>query len=159
MREAIGGSQLLMIIIVLVIVIMMLLAGSIGYSKAFKARNAIVNIVQENGGYGISVEKMFNDYGAEEQIADILNDMGYKTSIGTKGCSCDDINSDVYECLDSSNSAQYNFCIYHLEDTQTGNQLYKVKTYMYFELPIFGRNDMFAIPIYADTYSFLKYGI
>lgn len=158
MKEAIGGSQLLMIIIVLVIVIMMLLAGSIGYSKAFKARNAIVNITQEHGGYGISVEKMFQD-GAEVEIAEVLNDMGYKTSIGSKGCSCDDINSNVYECLDYSNSAQYNFCIYHLEDTQTGNQLYKVKTYMYFELPVFGRNDMFAIPIYADTYSFPKYGI
>ena len=56
MREAIGGSQLLLIIITIFIVVMMLLAGSIGYTKAFKARNGILNIVQSHGAYGENAE-------------------------------------------------------------------------------------------------------
>lgn len=155
MKEAIGGSQLLMIIITLVIVIMLLLAGSIGYTKAFKARNAIINIVQENGGYGISAAKVLND--SKDEIVEVLSDMGYKTSIGSDR-SCSDRNSSKYTEYEVQKDLNYNFCVYRFVDT-TGNQHYGVETYMYFELPIFGKNDMFAIPIYADSYTFFKYGI
>ena len=150
MREAIGGSQLLMIVITLIIIIMMLLAGSIGYTKAFKARNAVLNIVQKNGGYGISVDKVLET--SEKEIVDVLKDMGYKTSIGSNN-KCSDRGTDQV-----AKDTNYNFCIYQFTD-EYGNQHYGVETYMYFELPIFGRNDMFAIPIYGDTYTFYKYGI
>lgn len=156
MREAIGGSQLLMIIITLIIVIMMLLAGSIGYSKAFKARNAILNIVERNGGYGISAEKVLND--SKEEIVSVLTEMGYKTSIGSNK-NCSDRNSEKYDDYEVTKDPNYNFCIYRFVDKETGNQQYGIETYMYFELPIFGRNDMFSFPIYGDTYTFFKYGI
>lgn len=155
MREAIGGSQLLMIIITLVIIIMLLLAGSIGYTKAFKARNAIVNIVQKNGGYGISADKVLND--SKDEIVEVLNDMGYKTSIGSNR-DCSDRSADKYTEYEVQKDFNYNFCVYRFVD-ETGTQHYGIETYMYFELPIFGKNDMFAIPIYADTYAFFKYGI
>lgn len=153
MRESIGSSQLLLIVVTIIIVIMMLIAGSIGYSKAFKARNAIINIVQENGGYGISAEKVLER--SEEEIGMLLNEMGYKTSVGTNK-KCTDRNSSkflAYEVPAQSNN--YSFCIYHYTE-ENGNQYYGVETYMYFELPIFGRNNNFVIPIYGDTYTFFK---
>lgn len=155
MREAIGSSQILLIIVVLIVVIMMFLAGSIGYTKAFKARNSIVNIVQTHGRYGKSAEAVLEE--ARDEIGNILNEMGYKTNIGSK-LDCTDRNSDEkYGVYEVAHDRDYSFCIYRFVDKQ-GNQLYGVETYMYFELPVFGRNDRFAFPIYGDTYTFFQYG-
>ena len=154
MRESIGSSQLLLIVVTIIIVIMMLLAGSIGYSKAFKARNAIINIIQENATYGMSASAILSD--SDDEIGAILNEMGYKTSMGA-GRNCRNHNSiEKYSLYEAEKSTNYNYCIYHYEDKLTGNQYYGVETYMYFELPIFGRTDMFVIPIYGDTYTFFK---
>ena len=155
MREAIGGSQLLLIIVAIIIAIMMFLAGSIGYSKAFKARNAIINIVQENGGYGISANTVLEK--SKEQIVSILNEMGYKTTVESNRA-CSDRSSDKYSEYEVAKDYNYNFCLYRFVNEETGTQQYGVETYMYFELPIFGKNDRFAIPMYADTYTFFKYG-
>lgn len=155
MREAIGGSQLLLIVVTLVIVIMLLLAGSIGYSKAFKTRNSILNIVQKNGGYNISAAKVLVD--SNDEIGTILNDIGYNTRIGSNR-NCTDrsdsrkLASNGYEV---EKSTDYNFCIYHYTE-ENGDQYYGVETYMYFELPIFGSNDMFVIPMYSESYVFRK---
>lgn len=156
MREAIGGSQLLFIVITIIIVLMLLLAGSIGYTKAFKARNGIVNLVQEYGGYDISPSAILANSDFDQEVGKLLTDMGYKTSVGNRNCSCKE--SSVYSC-EVDSSTNYNFCLYRYTDNETGNQYYTVKTFMYFELPVFGRNNMFAIPITGDTYTFFKYGL
>ena len=156
MREAIGGSQLLMIIVTIIVIVMMLLASSIGYSKAFKARNAILNIVQENGGYGISANTVLEH--SKDEIVSLLNEMGYKTSVGSNR-SCTDRSSSKYSEYEEAKDYNYNFCVYRYIDAETGNQYYGVETYMYFELPLFGKNDRFAIPMYADSYTFFKYGM
>lgn len=155
MREAIGGSQLLLIVVTLIIVIMMLLAGSVGYTKAFKARNAIINLVQENGGYGISASGVLAN--AEDEIDALLTEMGYKEVIGTRlQCTTNDFPNKNIEVLDAARGRNYNFCVYQFEELDTGNRYYGVKTFMYFELPIFGRTDAFVFPIYGDTYTFFK---
>ncbi len=160
MREAIGGSQLLLIMLTIVIVIMMFLAGSIGYSKAFKARNAIINIVQENGGYGISPTTVLTE--SKEEIVSILKEMGYKTSVESSR-DCTDRQTSLYSFANGTYDVQkdydYNFCIYWFSDPNTGDQHYGIETYMYFELPLFGKNDRLSFPIYGDTYTFFKYGI
>lgn len=151
MREAIGGSQLLLIVVTLIIVIMMVLAGSVGYTKAFKARNAIINLIQENGAYDKSADAVLND--AEEAIDNLLKEMGYKETIGTNlKCNM----SDYDNVIDVTRGSNYNFCVYHFEEVESKNRYYGIKTYMYFELPLFGRNDLFSIPIYGDTYTFFK---
>lgn len=155
MREAIGSSQLLLIVVTIIIVIMMLLAGSIGYSKAFKARNAIINIVEENGGFGVNVSTVMER--SEEEIGTLLNEMGYKTTMGS-GRTCTDRNSSKFSEYEVERNNNYNFCIYRYVEEETGNQYYGIETYMYFELPLFGRNDMFVIPIYGDTYTFFRIG-
>lgn len=160
MREAIGGSQLLLIVVTIFIVVMMLLAGSIGYTKAFKARNAILNIVQTHGAYGENAVTLMAKNGgeAESEIATILNDMGYNVSIGSsKGCKrLDELkNSSSVSNVECWKSNQYNFSVYSMYDAQ-GNMRYAVETYMYFELPLFGKTDLFSFPLYADSYTFFK---
>ena len=161
MREAIGGSQLLLIIVTIFIVTMMLLAGSIGYTKAFKARNAILNIVQSHGAYGQDAVTLMakNDGEAEEEILNLLNNMGYNVTIGSSsGCKkLDELQDNTslkdVECWHSN---QYNFSVYSMLDSENGTWRYGVETYMYFELPLFGKNDIFSFPLYADSYTFFK---
>lgn len=158
MREAIGGTQLLLIVMTIFVVTMMLLAGSIGYTKAFKARNAILNIVQSHGAYGKDAPTVMASDGIEDEIATLLNEMGYHTKIGTTGaCKNYDKLRNQYgnENVTKSENQNYNFCVYSMIDGQ-GNRLYGVETYMYFELPLFGRTDILSFPLYADSYTFFK---
>ena len=160
MREAIGGSQLLLIIITIFIVVMMLLAGSIGYTKAFKARNGILNIVQSHGAYGENAETVMtkNDGEAEKEILSLLNNMGYNVTIGrSNGCKklSELKNNSSLKEVNCWKSSDYNFSIYSMMDTEN-NWRYGVETYMYFELPLFGKNDIFSFPLYADSYTFLR---
>lgn len=158
MREAIGGSQLLLIIVTIFIATMMLLAGSIGYTKAFKARNAILNIIQSHGAYGKDAPTVMADDNIEDEIATILNEMGYHTKVGSTGA-CKNYSKlqEQYgaENVTKSENQNYNFCVYSMIDSQD-NRLYGVETYMYFELPLFGRTDIFSFPLYADSYTFFK---
>ena len=161
MREAIGGSQLLLIIVTIFIVTMMLLAGSIGYTKAFKARNAILNIVQSHGAYGEDAVTIMakNDREAEIEIANLLNDMGYNVTIGSSnGCKkLDELrNNPSLTNVDCWKSSQYNFSVYSMLDDTNGTWRYGVETYMYFELPLFGKTDLFSFPLYTDSYSYFK---
>lgn len=160
MREAIGGSQLLLIIITIFIATMMLLAGSIGYTKAFKARNGILNIVQSHGAYGENAETVMtkNNGKAEKEIISLLNNMGYNVTIGrSNGCKklSELKNNSSLKEVNCWKSSDYNFSIYSMMDTEN-NWRYGIETYMYFELPLFGKNDIFSFPLYADSYTFFK---
>lgn len=156
MREAIGGSHLLMIIVTIIIAIMMLLAASISYTKAFKARNAVLNIIQKNGGYGITAADVVSR--SEEELNEVLDGLGYKLNTDVSRA-CPDQGKDGVmlngQSADVQKGHQYNFCVYHMQN-EDGNQYYRIQTFMYFELPVFGRNDRFSIPIFADTYTYFK---
>ncbi len=162
MKESIGGAQVLMISVIILLVMIVVLSASIGYTKAFKARNAIINIVQKYAEYGESPDHLIKSSEdgfttAGEEIYQTLKDMGYMINAGS-GKSCEDRFSDAYTEYEVYKDDQYNFCIYRFADSN-GNQHYGVQTYMYFELPIFGKNDRFSFPIYGDTFTFFKYGI
>lgn len=149
MRESIGGAQVLMICVTILLVIIVLLSASIGYTKAFKARNAIINIIEKHAAYGDNATTVLNY--AEKEIGDILDKMGYKVSAGTKR-SC----NNRPKAKTSAKSTNYNYCLYQYEDSN-GNYYYGIETYMYFEIPLFGENDRFVFPIYGDTNLFTKY--
>lgn len=147
-----------MISVVILLIMIIVLSASIGYTKAFKARNAILNIVQKYGDYDKSVEKVMED--ASEEIYETLKNMGYMVSAGANK-KCPNRSSESYKIVEDEQIYQdqnYKFCVYHFEDND-GNRHYGVQTYMYFELPIFGKNDRFSFPIYGDTYTFFKYGL
>lgn len=150
MRESIGGTQVLMICVTILLVMIVVLSASIGYTKAFKARNGLINLVQKYAKYGDSVntisEKIHGEAGT------LLQDMGYMVSSGS-GRNCTDRDSQKYDDYEMVKDKNYNFCIYRYADEQ-GNQYYGVETYMYFELPIFGTNDRFSFPLYGETFTF-----
>lgn len=152
MRESIGGAQVLMICVTILLVIIVVLSASIGYTKAFKARNGLVNLVQKYAKYDDSVTTVLNNSGFQEEAGDLLKKMGYMVSAGA-GKNCTDRKPNTYSDYEVWHDNNYNFCLYRYEDEQ-GNQHYGVETYMYFELPIFGTNDRFSFPLYGETFTF-----
>lgn len=158
MKEAIGSTKVLFIVITLIIVIMLLLAASISYTKAFKVKNAILNVVEKNGGYGISAESVL--LASENEIDNLLAEIGYQTrrNVNTNACNCNAFQNDsaISDC-DVAESINYDYCIFHLTYSESGNQFYKIRTHVYFDLPLFGRNGSFSFPIFGETYMYFTH--
>ena len=138
MREAIGSSLLFNLIITFVIIMIAFLIGSLAYSKAFKVKNRIINIIEKNEG---NVDVTL--------INQKLSEMGYKVDPNKK---CSDTYINGGQLVSGSNNT-YRYCIYKyttLKDPDTGetNDYYKVITYMYFDIPVVG---MIQIPVEGET--------
>lgn len=138
MREGIGSIALYNIIIVFITITFAILAGTMSYSKAFKANNRIINAIEKYEGYNENSAQSINDY---------LFSIGYQTD--TKN-SCtfrrgiqpmDDLNPDYW------------FCVYaKSEETKAHNGQYVkfgVVTYIYIDMPIIG--DFLRIPVYGES--------
>lgn len=132
MREAIGNSLLLSIVVVFVSLIILFFVGILSYSKAYKAKNRIVSVIEKH--------ETFNE-AAKDEISSSLKDMGYQLG------ECKDENG-------KSNSG-YKYCVYEIcneiDDTGscTGTYYYKVATYVQFYFPIIG--ELFNPPVYSET--------
>jgi len=94
---------------------------------------------------------LVDECGEELFIAMALLPLGADIGVNLK---CSD--KDYDNVIDYAQGSNYNFCVYHFQEPESKSRYYGIKTYMYFELPLFGRNDMFAIPIYGETYSFYE---
>ena len=95
MREAIGSSLLFNLIIVIVIVMIAFLVGSLSYSKAFKVKNRIINIIEKYEGYNQTDSKLINEINSE------LKNMGYRINKNKKCKSGDISGSNSYEFIKS----------------------------------------------------------
>ena len=138
MRESIGNSFIFTLVLIFVGIIIAFLIGSLSYSKAFKVKNRIINIIQKypEGYQGDSLPKIDADLDVE------LKAIGYK------------INRNYYTNCPTRNGAvaknrtsNYEYCIYEYESDR-GNY-YGVLVYMYFDIPFIG--DRIKIPIYGET--------
>lgn len=50
MREAIGGTQLFYLVLIFLTIYIVFMAGVINYGRAFRQKNAIVNLIEQNEG-------------------------------------------------------------------------------------------------------------
>jgi len=67
MREAIGNTYIVGVVITFMSIFIIIFAGSIGYSKASKARNRIISIIERTA--DITPEEKFD---MNKVISDIL---------------------------------------------------------------------------------------
>ena len=128
MRESIGSAMLFYIIITFVVIIIVTLVGSLSYSKAFKLKTKIVDIVERYHGYNAENEEQ------QTEINALLAKAGYR--IGNS--SCEENN------LSNSN---YNYCVYGY-DTPKG-PYYKVVVFIEFEIPLI--NAVLRFPLSGET--------
>lgn len=62
MNEAIGSSFMVKLIMLFLVLYVIFLAMALNYAKAFKAKNAIIDLLEKNEGNKSYVEAMINDY-------------------------------------------------------------------------------------------------
>ncbi len=133
MREAIGSSLLLSVVVVFVGLIILFFVNILSYSKAYKAKNRIIEIIEKYETYSES-----NSESSElNEIKQSLQDMGYQTG----ECKNEDSKDNI------ANSG-YKYCVYRI-DEEGGTYYYKVKTYVQFYFPIIG--ELFNPPVQSET--------
>lgn len=137
MKAATGNALLISIIVVFLTVVLGVLVTSITYTKAFRVKNRIVEIIEHYNG-----DFRSNETNIRKDITSVLNNVGYRLK-GSSSCSdqLDDGTAIFKEGRD------YYYCIYKYSSTR--GFYYKIVTYMYLDLPII--NNAINIPISGET--------
>lgn len=144
MREAIGGTWLLGFVVLFIVLFSAYLAVSINYTKAFKVKNQIINIIEENEGYTTSVgnvasktnDQLKNSNKTEDKIYYYIKDIGYATN-----------KIDEDRCPDDAILFEGGYCVKRI-CTMHG-AYYKVTSFIKIELPLIWQS--LTIPINGET--------
>ena len=137
MRDAIGGVFSLQIILVFVILVNGYMAYSVNYTRAFRVKNQIINIVVENEG----VSEGDN---AAKRISSLVKTAGYGLSSVQQEFVRNNNNVDGWYC-----NGQDGYCIKCFDNTGDNTitsddasyrgVYYGVKTYVNMDIPILNR--------------------
>ena len=148
MREAFGGSWLLGFVALFIVLFSAYLAVSINYTKAFKAKNQIINIIEQNEGMSKSVGNVRNKTDdelkksnkTEDKIYYYLKQAGFVIDKEAVSGRCPD---------DTEDSTLYEggYCVKAFS-TREG-KYYKVTTFVKIELPVIWVN--ITVPIKGET--------
>ena len=131
MKEAIGTSMVFNLILIFVGIFIALLVGSLAYSKGFKVRNKIIDLIERNEGYNET---------AKLQIDENLSDIGYYIMINR---TCDERNG----VQPLSNNSPYRYCVYEYNTSK--GKYYGVQVFIHFDFPIIG--NFIEIPLYGES--------
>ena len=131
MRGAIGNALLLNIIITFVAIIIIFFSSILAYSKAYRVKNRIVEIVEKYESYSSD---------AELEIKNSLGGMGYQLG------ECSNVTDNTLV-----NNTGYRFCIEEikLKNTLNSPKYYKVTTYVQFYFPVIG--EFFSTKVTSET--------
>lgn len=135
MRESISNAYVFNLVIIFVAIVISLSIGSMSYSKTFKVKNRIIEIIEKNRSYNSA---------AKAEIDSALRQIGYKVNQnGRQNCP-------IYKgkAAINNNNTNYRYCVYEF-DTGVKGSYYAVAAYMYLDLPVVGGNIEY--PIYGET--------
>lgn len=143
MRESIGGTWLLGFVVLFIVLFSGYLAVSINYTKAFKVKNKVLDIIEQNQGYtessfdlGTATEEQLKE-SVEGKIYSYLKNVGYATTaVDSSRCP-----AGTYK--------QGGYCLEMRCSTTTSGCTYKVTTFIKIELPILWQS--FTVPISGET--------
>ena len=135
MKEGVGGVFVLQAIVVAMIIITCLLAFSVNYTKAFRVKNEIRNIIEKHE--GLSVE-------ARQEINDAIRGMNYFLPAEYESV-CEQMGYDVYNGKTSENGNGVRFCIKceyaditgrPNDDDRSRAAYYSIVTFVTFDVPL-----------------------
>lgn len=138
MRESIGGTWIFSLVIVFIVLFTGYLAISVNYSRAFKVKNGIINIIEKNEGH---------DSDTENEITTYLNGSSYFV-FG----SC--ASNETGYGRANSQSNKFRYCISKIskvrnDETTIPSTRYYVRVFFRLDLPVFG--DLLTFPITGET--------
>ncbi len=149
MKEAIANAGVFNLIIIFVIILMAFFIGSLGYSKAFKVKNKIVEEIEKEEGY-TEITK--------NNIESWLKDVGYRVNPKDGSFSCPSVdNGNRAVAPLTIEGSNYQYCVYELTTCSSSDKArcgtyYRVTAYMYFDFPVIG--DLIRIPVTGETKTF-----
>ena len=137
MKEAFGTAYVVNFVIIFVILFIFFFVAGMSYTKAFKIKNRIVDIIEENECYSEDATCT-----SKTEIDEILKDAGYRVTNSKPDCKqikgADPL---------TTNTTTFNYCVYKF-DTNRGSY-YKAAAFMYYEIPVIGAHMQF--PVYGET--------
>lgn len=148
MKESMGGTWLLGMVALFIVLFSAFLAYSINYTKAFRAKNGIIDLIEQNEGFTFSL-KDGSGTSTEEKAYELIKSMGY--DFGTQDqnnvvCDNDKTITDSTKLNESYKDGGY--CVYHICNSD-GSYRYKVVTYVIMKFPII--NFGISVPIKGET--------
>ena len=141
MQEATGQAGLMNIMLTIIGIIIILLAGSIAYSKAFRVKNRIIDIIEKHNEYNSD---------SKTEIEAELTNIGYRTMPNAK--QADYCPSDKFKdagFVKANLTPNHLYCVYVNKNDTEGTYYYKVLAFMYFDLPVIG--NYIQIPVTGET--------
>ena len=150
MKDAIGGSLLLNLVVIFTSIIILFFAGILAYSKAYKVKNKIIEIIESNDGE--IVENGVLKTSVKTALKTELSSVGYMVSEAPSEEKCKRHSSRGI-CTNNLNDDNFNYCIC-LQNTaeslaSTEGQTYEVITYVHFAFPVIG--DLLTFPVKGET--------
>lgn len=137
MDESIGNGFVMAIVIFFLTLIILFFTASFAYTKAFKVKSRMVNIIEKYGDYNAD---------ARTEIENTLDDIGYRKS-HLEECKTNGRFTNAVPQTVPGNT-NYHYCIYKFDAGERGNY-FGVVAYMYFEIPLLGR--VLSFPVYGET--------
>ena len=166
MKGAIGNALIMNIVITFIIIFYSLLIGSMAYSKAYKIKNYLINLIdqEENAGnhdFGALIGNKQNEW--DTKVNEYLKNIGYTISTNQTG-TCP--TKQGYNLYINNTKGRYDYCIYRSNrkgdivdmtkhPTIRKRYNYLVLVYMKFDIPVLG--NFIRLPITGETKSYNVY--
>ncbi len=139
MKEAIGTSFVFNLMMIFIGVLIAMFVGSLAYTKGFKVRNKIIDIIEKYEKYDI------NDSAQIDEINDSLSSIGYQVrGDNTSKCKARGNASQVENTIPNND---YEYCVY-VYDTSRG-KYYGVTVFIHVDIPLIG--GLIDIPLYGES--------
>lgn len=152
MRESFGTAFVVQAVIIFVAIFIFFFVAGMSYTKGFKVKNRIVDIIEKNG--------CFNEGSCQSQdeIAEILKQSGYR--LNTKANNCSEAAPRLTEGVadqselvyDGTND--YGYCVYKVHVNGRGDY-YRVASFIYFDFPL--NLGTIEFPVYGETKVLTEY--
>lgn len=132
MRDAFGGAFSIKLMIIFLMLYTLFICVALNYAKAFRVKNRIINIIEQQEGLTQDAKKLIGDY---------MYERGYSINCGDvnicNGCTC------VEDVTTREKGYSYK------ENTHSNQTYYTIETYVHFKIPIIGID--FPIPVRGET--------
>lgn len=137
MKESISNALVFMIVIIVIGICATIVFFSLGYSKTYKIKSKVIDIIEKNGTY--------DDTTVRTEIEDYLKTAAYSSESNKTGeeCPTEDGNSAI------NTLKNYRFCIYQHKTVK--GSYYTVRVYMTYNIPVIGDFIKLRYHITGDT--------
>lgn len=147
MKESISTSLLFSAVIIIIGLCAFVSVSVLSYSKTYKIKNRMIEIIEKYGEY--------NNGAVKDDIDTFLKDSGYP--VLTENFSCPTGRGEALEGMSATDTGleainnidNYKYCIYRYKTSK--GYYYSVVAYVSYEIPLISDFVSVHFPVYGDT--------